>query len=470
MLGVLHPGEDPSTDQLVLVSRNPRVCHRVERAPDRSDRRADPRPVQPVAVPTGATATATAETGPRHPHLANCFALYFFRAIAVKRGTIHLVIPRSEDEARLREALSRSPIVLLTGPRQAGKSTLARLVVAPERHRLFDLEDPRDLARLGDPTLTLTPGPTIVIDEAQRRPDLFPILRVLADADEGPGRFLLLGSASPELVGIASESLAGRVALVELGGFELADVGPDALDTLWLRGGLPRSFTASSDARSAAWRDDYISTFLERDLGNLGIRIPPTTMRRFWTMIAHYHAQTWNGAELARALGVSQSTIRRYLDALTDALVVRQLQPWFENLSKRQVRSPKVYVRDTGLLHRLLGIDSPENLLSHPKVGASWEGLIVEQLVASRSVERPWFWGTQAGAEIDLFAEQHGERIGVEIKRTDQPKLTPSMRKALTDLRLDHIVVVHAGADEFDLAERIRAVPAGVVLASPRKL
>ena len=374
------------------------------------------------------------------------------------------MLPRTNDESRLREALARSPIVLLTGPRQAGKSTLARSVVAPERSRSFDLEDPRDVLRLGDPTLTLTPGPTIMIDEAQRRPDLFPVLRVLADADDRPGRFLILGSASPDLVGLAAESLAGRVALVELGGFTLPDVGPGLLDTLWQRGGLPRSFTASSEPRSAAWRDDYISTFLERDLANLGIRIPPTTMRRFWTMIAHYHGQTWNGAEIARALGVAESTVRRYLDALTDALVVRQLQPWFENLSKRQVRSPKVYVRDSGLLHRLLGIGDHTDLLGHPKVGASWEGFVIEQLVATGAVQRPWFWRTQAGAEIDLFAEQDGERIGIEIKRTDQPSVTPSMRHALEDLRLDRLLVAHAGADEFDMAKRIQAIPASTLL------
>jgi uncharacterized protein len=376
------------------------------------------------------------------------------------------VIPRTVDEVRLRQALARAPIVLLTGPRQAGKSTLAQAVVRPERDRSFDLEDPRDLARLGDPTLSLTPGPTIVIDEAQRRPDLFPILRVLADADDRPGRFLILGSASPDLVGLAAESLAGRVALLELGGFALPDVGGDGLNMLWRRGGLPRSFTAADEAGSVSWRDDYITTFLERDLGNLGIRIPPTTMRRFWTMIAHFHGQTWNGAELARALGVSQSTVRRYLDALTDALAVRQLQPWFENVAKRQVRSPKVYVRDSGLLHSLLGIRDQTDLLGHPKIGASWEGFVIEQLLATRVVERPWFWGTQAGAEIDLVAERDGERIGIEIKRTDQPKVTPSMRHALADLHLGSILVVHAGDDEFDLTDRIRAVPARNLLAS----
>jgi predicted AAA+ superfamily ATPase len=304
------------------------------------------------------------------------------------------IILRAQDEQRLRRALGRAPIVLLTGARQAGKSTLARTVVQPPQSNFFDLEDPRDAARLGEPTLSLPAlEGTIVIDEAQRRGDLFPILRVLADEDPRPGRFLVLGSASPDLVGLAAESLAGRVTLVDLGGFRLADVGADALTMLWTRGGLPRSYLAHNEATSQAWRDDYISTFLERDLANLGIRVPAITMRRFWTMLAHYHAQTWNGAELARAIGVSESTVRRYLDALTDALVVRQLQPWFANIAKRQVRSPKVYIRDSGLLHRLLGIGDEEDLLSHPKVGASWEGFVIEQILML-DVRNPWFWGT----------------------------------------------------------------------------
>ena len=376
-----------------------------------------------------------------------------------------MVIQRDLDERRLRDALARAPIVLVTGPRQAGKSTLARAVVQPSPSNVFDLEDPRDAARLGEPTLSL-PGlaGTVVIDEAQRRQDLFPVLRVLADEDDRPGRFLVLGSASPDLVGLAAESLAGRVALVELGGFRLADLGGPAMDQLWQRGGLPRSYLADSDRVSAAWRDDYIATFLERDLANLGVRIPATTMRRFWTMIAHYHGQTWNAAELARALGVSQPTVGRYLDALTDALVVRQLQPWFANVSKRQVRSPKVYVRDSGTLHRLLGIADAEALLGHPKVGASWEGFVIEQILM-QDVGNPWFWGTQAGAELDLVIDVAGRHLGVEIKRTDQPRVTRSMRCALTDLALDRLLVVHAGDEQFPLAESIDAVPARRVLS-----
>ncbi|HEY3263035.1 MAG TPA: ATP-binding protein [Pseudonocardiaceae bacterium] len=372
---------------------------------------------------------------------------------------------RLEEERRLRAALRRAPIVLMTGPRQAGKSTLARTVVRPAPSHVFDLEDPRDAARLGEPTLSLPLlDGTVVIDEAQRRQDLFPVLRVLADEDARPGRFLVLGSASPDLVGLAAESLAGRVALIELGGFRLTDVGTGAVDTLWARGGLPRSYLAPDDAGSRAWRDDYISTFLERDLANLGVRIPATTMRRFWTMIAHYHGQVWNGAELARAVGVSQMTVRRYLDALTDALTVRQLQPWHANIAKRQVRSPKVYVRDSGLLHRLLGIADRHDLLAHPKVGASWEGFVIEQILML-DVRDPWFWGTHTGAEIDLVVNADGERVGVEIKRTDRPSVTPSIRHALTDLALDRIVVAHAGSHTFPLAPKVEAIPAHDLLA-----
>jgi hypothetical protein len=304
----------------------------------------------------------------------------------------------------------------------------------------------------------------VIIDEAQRRQDLFPILRVLADEDDRPGRFLVLGSASPDLVGLASESLAGRVALVELGGFRLSDVGAGALDDLWVRGGLPRAFIAADDRLSAAWRDDYIRTFLERDLAALGSLVPATTMRRFWTMVAHYHGQTWNAAELARALRVSRSTVARHLDALTDALVIRQLQPWFANLGKRQVRSPKVYVRDSGLLHRLLGIAGRDDLLGHPKVGASWEGFVIEQILQQHDVADPWFWDTHAGAELDLMARIGSRLVGVEVKRTDRPRVTPSMRHALADLDLDRLVVVHAGDDAFPLAERIDAVPAARLL------
>ncbi len=369
------------------------------------------------------------------------------------------MLERPQARHHLIEALDRAPVVVLTGPRQAGKTTLARTIVdAPERN-FFDLEDPRDDARLADPTLALSAlNGTVVVDEAQRRNDLFPILRVLVDEDRRNGRFLVLGSASPDLVGLASESLAGRVALVELASLQLVDVGADELNRLWLRGGLPPAYTAATDAASAAWREDYVRTFLERDLANLGVRIPSTTMRRFWTMVAHYHGQTWNGAEIARSLAVSEPTVRRYLDALTDALVIRQLQPWHSNVGKRQIRSPKVYVRDSGLLHRLLGLDDHHALGGHPKVGASWEGFVIEQLLARTGTRNAWFWGTHAGAEIDLLIEQSGERIGIEVKLTDAPRMTPSIRNAMDDLELSRVIVAHAGSDRYPLAENVEAI------------
>ncbi len=374
------------------------------------------------------------------------------------------MIYRELATERLRRALSDAPVVVLTGPRQAGKSTLAKSIVHPSKSHVFDLEDPRDLNRLGEPTLSLPPlSGTVVIDEAQRSPDLFPILRVLVDEDRTPGRFLVLGSASPDLIGLAAESLAGRVTFVELPGLMVTDVGARELLPLWLRGGLPMSFLAA-DEPSARWRDDYITTFLERDLAGLGFRLQPTAMRRFWTMVAHYHGQTWNGAELSRALGVSQPTIRDYLDALTDALMIRQLQPWFANISKRQVKAPKVYLRDSGLLHRLLGLTTMDELLSHPKVGASWEGFVLEQLLMLLEPREAWFWATHEGAEIDLITTINSQRVAFEVKRTDQPRMTPSIRSALRDLELDHAYVVHAGNERFTIAERVTAVPAADLL------
>ena len=377
------------------------------------------------------------------------------------------MVTRRLDEAALRSALAEAPVVLLAGPRQAGKSTLVGAVVNADRSNRFDLEDPRDVARLGDPTLSLSAlAGTVVIDEAQRRPDLFPVLRVLVDEDRRPGRFVVLGNASPDLIGLSSESLAGRVAIVGLGGFRLADVSDEPelaegratpTDRLWIQGGLPRSFLASTP-QSMRWRLDYIATFLERDLANLGFRIPPTAMRRFWTMLAHYHGQTWNGAELARALSVSEPTVRRYLDALTDALLVRQLQPWFTNVGKRQVHSPKVYIRDSGLLHALLGLRQRDDVLGHPKAGASWEGFVLEQLITAHEIRSPSFWGTHAGAELDLRVDVGGRAVGIEIKRTDRPKVTSSMRSAIESLQLSHGYVIHAGSMSFPLSQQVTAL------------
>ncbi|MCY4423605.1 MAG: ATP-binding protein [Acidimicrobiaceae bacterium] len=375
------------------------------------------------------------------------------------------LIDRLVDAQNLLKAISHSPVTLLTGPRQVGKSTLARQTIASPAPAFYDLEDHRDLARLAEPTLALRDtGDTIVIDEAQRMPGLFPTLRVLVDEDRRPGRFVVLGSASPDLVGLGSESLAGRVTLVELGGLRLCDVGAHRLDDLWLRGGLPESFVAATDEASNRWRDDYISTFLERDLANLGFRFPATTMRRFWTMLAHYHGQTWNGARIARSIDVSETTVRRYIDALTDALVVRQLPPWFANISKRQVKSPRVYIRDSGLLHRLLGITTMLDLERSPALGASWEGMIVEQLLTRFASAHPTYWSTHAGAELDLRLEINGRVLGFEIKRTARPAVSKSMHSALADLDLDHLLLVHAGPHRFPFADRITAMSATELL------
>jgi uncharacterized protein len=300
----------------------------------------------------------------------------------------------------------------------------------------------------------------IVVDEVQRRPDLFPVLRVLADRERKDARFLILGSASPELLQQSSESLAGRIYYHELGGLDLEEVGMEARERLWLRGGFPRSFVSETDSTSAEWRRGFVRTLLERDLPGLGIQVPPETLRRFWTMIAHYHGQVWNGAELSRAFGVSAMTVRRYLDLLTSALVLRQLPPWFENLGKRQVKSPKVYVTDSGMLHTLLGLGTREDLEGHPKVGASWEGFVLREVMERLGArpEETFFWATHAGAELDLLVIRGRRRFGFELKRTAAPRVTPSIRTALDDLHLDRVDVIYPGEHTFPLAERIRAV------------
>ena len=376
------------------------------------------------------------------------------------------LVDRPADTQELLSAVARAPVTLLTGPRQAGKSTLARQVIQSPPSAFYDLEDPFDRARLSEPSLTLrNTDHTIVIDEAQRMPDLFPILRVLVDENRRPGRFLILGSASPELVGLGSESLAGRITFMYMSGLRLSDVGPENIDNLWLRGGLPPSYLADTQADSNRWRDDYITTFLELDLPNLGFRLPPTMMRRFWTMLAHYHGQRWNTAEIAGSIEVSTSSVRRYVDALADALLVRQLHPWFANIKKRQIKAPKVYVRDSGLLHRLLGIGSRFDLEGHPKLGASWEGMVIEQLLNRYPRGYPSFWGTYGGAELDLRLEVEGRTIGFEIKRTATPSTSKSMHIASADLNLDHLVVVHAGPHRFPLTETITAIGATELLA-----
>ena len=356
--------------------------------------------------------------------------------------------------------MARSRVVALLGPRQCGKTTLARQFVPAASANYFDLEDPASLARLDQPMTALQDlQGLIIIDEIQRRPDLFPILRVLCDRTPLPAQFLILGSATPDLLRQSSESLAGRLETVTMGGFSLAEVGIEEQARHWLRGGFPLSFLAGSDEDSAVWRKNFVQTFLERDLPQAGITVPAQTLLRFWTMLAHYHGQVWNGAELARSLGVSEPTVRRYLDTLTGVFMVRQLQPWHANLAKRQIKSPKIYFRDAGILHQLLGIRTQHDLLFHPKVGASWEGYALEEALQATAPDEAYFWGTHNGAEIDLLLFKDGRRTGVECKRVDAPRLTPSMRIALEDLALDHLVVIYPGARAYPLSERVTVLP-----------
>jgi len=370
------------------------------------------------------------------------------------------MIRRTSILSALNNAISRSRVVVLVGPRQSGKTTLARELLDEDSVNYFDLEDPTSLARLDEPMTALRPlNGLVVIDEIQRRPDLFPVLRVLADRRDVPARFLILGSASGTLMRQTSESLAGRMERIVIGGFSLAELGSEAEQHLWLRGGLPLSYLAGSNTDSIVWRKNFIQTLLERDFPQWGVRIAATALLRFWTIVAHYHGQVWNSAEPARALGVSESTTRRYLDLLTDAFMIRQLQPYHVNLKKRQVKSPKIYIRDSGLLHQLLGIDSMKNLFSHPKVGASWEGFVIEQLLRMEPHDEVFFWATHQGAEIDLILRRGDTLYGVECKRADTPRLTPSIRIALDDLKLKHVFVIYPGIKRFPLASQVEAVP-----------
>lgn len=378
-------------------------------------------------------------------------------------------ISRPSHLAELRRKLANNPVVALLGARQVGKTTLARALATEMRAAAhFDLEDPRDLARLDEPTLTLEAlRGLVVIDEVQHRPDLFPVLRVLADRAPLPARFLVLGSASPALLRQGSESLAGRLGYHELGGFDLAEVGADHWDRLWLRGGFPRSWLAPDEAASHEWRRDFIRSFVERDLPGLGITLPSRLLHDFWTMLAHYHGQTWNGSELARAFGLAHTTVRRYLDIMTGAYVVRQLRPWRENPGKRIVKSSKVYIADTGLLHALLGLEMPQDLRGHPKVGASWEGFALEQVVRQLNA-RPQechFWSVHGGPELDLLVVRGRQRRGFEFKRTDAPRVTRSMRSAMEQLGLTSLDIVHVGHDTYPLANGIRAVAGRDILA-----
>lgn len=362
-----------------------------------------------------------------------------------------MIVDRPHFLQSIRRRLKYAPVVALVGPRQCGKTTLARIIAKERVSEYFDLENPADMSRLASPMLALEGlSGLVIIDEIQRKPELFAILRVLADRDtRKKASFLVLGSASPHLIRGISESLAGRVAFVELGGFDLREIGSVNFDKLWQRGSFPRSYLARSEELSVEWRNDFIKTFLERDIPQLGISIPAQALRRFWVMIAHFHGQTWNAAEFARSLGSSEGTARRYLDLLSGAYMVRQLQPWFENIRKRQVKAPKIYIRDSGVLHALLSIQNRRSLSSHIKYGASWEGFALEQVLSVPAAQDAYFWATHGGAELDLLLFRNGKRIGFEFKCSDAPRMTKSIQTAVRDLNLHRVFVVYPGAKSY---------------------
>jgi len=370
------------------------------------------------------------------------------------------MILRPDYLAMMGDRLRHNPVVALLGPRQSGKTTLARQYAKGKPCEFIDLESLGGVDRLQEPETALSPmRGLVVIDEVPRMPDLLRILRVLADRDPLPARFLILGSASPHIVRGVSESLAGRVSFIDVTGFNLSEVGPEHARRLWWRGGFPRAYTAGSDHVCSHWHEDFIRTVLERDLPALGITIPATTLRRFWTMIAHYHGQKWSAAEIARSLGTSEPTARRYLDLLTGMFLVRQLPPWFENVGKRQVKAPKVYVRDSGVLHACLRLDGWSALESHPKLGASWEGFALEQVLSLTGDRDAYFWSVHSGPELDLLLLRGGRRLGFEFKYGDAPELTKSMRTAMKDLKLDHLFVVYPGRQALALDAKAERLP-----------
>jgi predicted AAA+ superfamily ATPase len=373
-----------------------------------------------------------------------------------------MIIKRTDYLNKINTLLSENPIVGLIGPRQVGKTTLASDIATQFSNvHFFDLENPESLARLQDPMLALESlKGLIIIDEVQHQPDLFKVLRVLADRPNSNAKFLILGSASPILLKQSSESLAGRIAYLEIQGFSLQEVGMEHLEKLWMRGSFPRSYLSVNEAASTSWRQQFIRTFLERDLPQLGIQIPAITMRRFWMMLAHYHGQIWNASEFSRAFGMSDKAVRHYLDILSSTFVVRQLAPWWQNISKRQVKAPKIYLLDSGLLHTLLGLNDQEELFSHPKVGASWEGFAINTVMTQLNVqpEEAFYWSTYTGAEMDLVIMRGNTRLGFEFKRTSAPTLTRSSRTAMEDLDLTHVYVVYAGNKVFPLAENVTAL------------
>lgn len=370
------------------------------------------------------------------------------------------MINRHAYTQRISDSLRRAPITAILGPRQCGKTTLARSIGDIKHALYFDLESPADQRRLQNPELMFdTLSGLVILDEIQAKPELFGVLRIMVDKPDCSSRYLILGSASPDIVKNASETMAGRVEFIELSGFDLVETGKDTWRKLWVRGGFPRSFLARTNADSQTWREGFIRTFLERDIPNLGIKIPPAAMRRFWTMLAHYHGQVWSGSELGRAMGVSDKTVRSYLDLLTGTFMIRQLQPWYENLKKRQVKSPKVYLRDTGILHALMDIPDFHALSGNPKIGASWEGFVIDNILQVIRPSQAYFWATYSGAELDLLLFHQGRRYGIEIKYTDAPTVTRSMRIAQADLALDHLLLIYPGHHLYPMDAAITAVP-----------
>ena len=370
------------------------------------------------------------------------------------------MLQRKAIKSEITDALRRSRIVALIGPRQCGKTTLATEFLSPDAVEYFDLEDPLSLKRLDEPRTTLEPlKGLVVIDEIQRKPELFPLLRVLADRKPLPAKFLILGSASPDLLRQSSETLAGRIESIELTGFSLPEVGAKSMARHWLRGGFPLSFLAESEADSVIWRKKFVQTFIERELPAFGIRVPSAMMTRFWMMLTHYHGQIWNASEIGASLNVEHKTTRRYLDILTSLFAVRQLQPWHENIGKRQVKSPKLYFRDSGIYHQLLGIRNEADLLVHPRLGASWEGYAIEEAVRYHQPDSAFFWAVHSGAELDLLLFKDGKRIGIECKRQDAPGLTASMKTAMEVLKLDELLVLYPGSKSYSLGKNIRVAP-----------
>lgn len=370
------------------------------------------------------------------------------------------MVNRNALQKRITQALKRSKSVALVGPRQVGKTTLAREFLPFTHPNYFDLENPLSRARLEQPITALSSlEGLVVIDEVQKTPDLFPVLRVLMDQKPDFGQYLILGSASPRLLQQTSESLLGRIEVIEIPGFTLEEVGNNHLEQLWQRGGYPQSFLAQTEDDSNEWRKNAINRFVEQDLSQLGINVPAPAMLRFWTMLGHFHGQIWNAADPARSMGSSETTVRRYLDHLTQTYMIRQLQPWHENLAKRQVKHPKIYFPDTGLLHYLLGIRNQADLLTHPKIGASWEGFALEQILQSIRPDQAYFWAAHNSAELDLLMFKNGQRLGVEFKRNDAPKLSASMKIVFETLQLDSLSVIYPGEIRYSLAENIQVIP-----------